>query len=489
MKLIGLWMGPVLFAVAVFSPPLESVTPVGMRTLGIFLWTAAWWFSEAIPIPATSLFALAMLVLCGVLSVEDAYATWSNWIVVFLLGAFVIGHAVTLHGLARRIAYHMAGSALVGGDPWRLLMVFGIGAALMSPLLSNVITTMVFLSIALGLAKTLDFERGTRYPEVMFLSIAWGATMGGIATPIGAPTNLIAIGFADSLGYRVGFLQWTMICVPMAVVGLMAMFLVIRYVLKPEKPDRWLSPSFLEAELKKLGPWNRGEKLSALVFASAMFFWLLPDVLPLVVPGGRQHPWSIWVTAHLDWSVTALIMATTLFLLPVDWRNRKFVMSWDEAVKGIEWGTLALISAALALGNTLAHRTLGLGQFFEEGISAFSSFAGSQLILVFGIVAFTAVMTSFVSNIAAVGLVGSLVQSMGSSAGIHPIALLVAVGVAASMAFPLPVGTPYNAMVFASGYVRMGTMIKGGIAITLLVIPLVSLLVFYLASRLIPWQF
>ena len=487
MKLIGLWMGPLLFAVSVVSPPLEGVTEVGMRTLGIFLWTATWWFTEAIPIPATSLFALAMLVLCGVLPVEAAFSTWSNWIVIFLLGAFIIGHAVTVHGLARRIAYRMAGSSLVAGNPWRLLTVFGVGAAVMSPVLSNVITTVVFLSIALGLVKSLDLQRGTRYPEVLFLSIAWGSTMGGIATPIGAPTNLIAIGVANSLGYRIGFLQWMMICVPMTLVGLIAMFFVMRYVLKPEKPDRWLSASFMQEELKKLGPWNRGEKLSAVVFVTAMFLWLLPDVLPLVLPGGRQHPWSAWVTTHLDWSVTALIMATSLFVLPVDWKNRKFVMTWDEAVKGVEWGTLALIAGALALGNALAHRTLGLGGFLEQAITSFSSSAGSQLVFVFGVVTFTVVMTSFVSNIAAVSMVGALVQGMGASTGINPIALLVAVGVAASMAFPLPVGTPYNAMVFASGYVRMGTMVKGGVAITALVIPIVSLLVFYLASRLLPW--
>jgi sodium-dependent dicarboxylate transporter 2/3/5 len=487
MKVIGLWIGPLLFTISVLSPPLEGVTEIGMRTLGIFLWTAAWWFTEAIPIPATSFFALAMLVLCGVLPVQQAFSTWSNWIVIFLLGAFIIGHAVTLHGLARRIAYHMAGSSLVAGNPWRLLMVFGVGAAIMSPVLSNVITTVLFLSIALGLVKTLDLEKGTRYPEVLFLSIAWGSTMGGIATPVGAPTNLIAIGVANSLGYRIGFLQWMMICVPMTVIGLLAMFVVIRYVLRPEKPERWLSPSYLQEELKKLGPWNRGEKLSAFVFVTAMFLWLLPDVLPLFLAGGRQHPWSDWITTHLDWSVTALIMATSLFVLPVDWKNRKFVMTWDEAVKGVEWGTLALIAGALALGNTLASRTLGLGQFLEEGITAFSSSTDSELVFVLGVVTFTTVMTSFVSNIAAVSMVGALVQGMGASAGINPIALLVAVGVAASMAFPLPVGTPYNAMVFASGYVRMGTMVKGGIAITVLVIPVVSLLVFYLADQLLPW--
>jgi solute carrier family 13 (sodium-dependent dicarboxylate transporter), member 2/3/5 len=132
MKLVGLWVGPLLFVVSLLTPPLEGVTPVGMRTLGIFLWTAAWWLSEAIPIPATSLFALAMLALWGVLSVADAFSTWANWVIILLLGAFIIGHALTLHGLTKRIAYQMAGSSLVGGSPWRPVMMFGIGAALMS---------------------------------------------------------------------------------------------------------------------------------------------------------------------------------------------------------------------------------------------------------------------------------------------------------------------------------------------------------------------
>ena len=489
MKLVGLWLGPLLFALTLLSPPLEGVTPVGMRTLGVFLWTAAWWFSEAIPIPATSLFALAMLVLCGVLSVADAFGMWSNWIVIFLLGAFIIGHAMTLHGLTRRIAWHMAGSSLVGGSPWRLILMFGIGPALLSPILSNVITTMVFLSMAIGLAKALELRKGSRYPEAMFLAIAWGSTMGGIATPIGAPTNLIAIGSINSMGARVGFLQWMAITIPMSLVGLALMFFVIRYVLRPDTPERWMSPSYLQEELRKLGPWSRGEKISALVFSVAMFLWLLPDVLPLFLEGGRRHPWSIWITAHLDWSVTAIIMATALFVLPVNWKERRFAMTWDEAVKGVEWGVLALIAGALTLGNALANRTVGLGQFFERLLGSLESSSGSQLVFMFGLVTFTIVMTSFVSNIAAVGLVAALVQGIGTSAGINPIALLVCVGVAASMAFPLPVGTPYNAMVFASGYVRMGTMVKGGVAITLLVIPVVSLLVFYLASWVIPAQF
>src|SRR5438876_10216149 len=321
-RFLGLWLGPLLFIAAVLVPPLRNVTPVGMRTVGIFLWTVTWWICEPIPIPATSLASLAMLVLCGVLSVDAAFSTWSNWICIFLIGACIIGHAMGVHGLTRRIAYCMESLGLVGGDPWRVLVMFGLGAALMSSMLSHVVTTMIFISIAAGLVKTLGFRQGSRYGEALFLAIAWGSNM-GVVTPVAAPTNLIAVGIAQSMGYRIGFLQWVAICLPVFSVMLGAMFLVLRYVIKPEMPDWPLAQEFWADELKRLGPPARGEKIAGCVFATAMGLWMLPDVLPLFLQGGKQNPTSIWVTQHLDWSVTAILMATSLFLIPVDWNQKQ----------------------------------------------------------------------------------------------------------------------------------------------------------------------
>ena len=479
-RLIGLWLGPLLFVVAVLVPPLRNVTPVGMRTLGIFLWTVTWWICEPIPIPATSLSSLAMLVLCGVLSVDAAFSSWSNWICIFLIGACVIGHAMGVHGLTRRIAYRMASFRLVGGSPWRVLVMFGLASAAMSSMLSHVVTTMIFISIAGGLVKTLGFQQGSRYAEALFLAIAWGSNM-GVVTPVAAPTNLIAIGVAQSMGYRIGFLQWVVICLPVFAITLVAMFLVLRYVIRPEMPDWPLSNVFWSDELKKLGPPSRGEKISGAVFVTAMVLWIMPDVLPLFLAGGRQNPLSIWVTQHLDWSVTAVLMATSLFLIPVDWKARKFAMTWDEAVKGVEWGTLSLIAAALSLGNTIAHKTLGLGQFFEQSMAAAVS-PSSQFLFVLGVVAFTVIVGSVISNIAIIAMVGALIRGVAPAAGVNPAALLVAAAIAANMDFALPIGTPPSAMVFASGYVRISSMVKGGTILALLSIPLVALLGFYLGS-------
>ena len=480
-QLVGLWLGPALCLAAMISPPLQDVTPVGMRTLGIFLWTVAWWIGEPVPIPVTSLLSLAMLVLFGVLSVDAAFSTWSNWVIIFLIGACVIGHAMNLHGLTRRIAYHVATARIVAEDPWRVLLLFGLGSALMSSALSHVVTTIIFLAIAVGLVKALNIEQGSRYAEALFLAIAWGSNM-GVLTPVGAPTNLIAIGMASTLGYRIGFLQWVIICLPVFVVSLAAMYVVLRYVIRPEMPDWRGSQVFLQEELKKLGAMTPAEKIAAGVFCTALFLWVIPDILPLVLPAGRLNPISVWVTRHLDWSVTAVIMAASLFVIPLDWNRRKFAMTWDEAVRGVEWGTLCLIAAALALGNTLAHNTLGLGQFFQANVSAFIASSGSPFLFIVGVVAFTVIVGSVVSNLAIVSMVGALVQGLPASADVNPIALLVAVALAANMDFALPIGTPPSAIVFASGYVRIGTMIRGGTILALLSIGVVSLLGYYMAA-------
>jgi sodium-dependent dicarboxylate transporter 2/3/5 len=479
-RFIGLCLGPLLFILTVLIPPLPNVTPVGMRTLGIFLWTITWWICEPIPIPATSFSSLGMLVLCGVLSVDAAFSSWANWICIFLIGACVLGHAMNIHGLGRRIAYRMASFRLVGGNPWHVLLMFGLASAAMSSMLSHVVTTMIFISIAAGLVKTLRFQQGSRYAEALFLAIAWGSNM-GVVTPVAAPTNLIAIGVARSMGYRIGFLQWVVICLPVFSVTLVAMFLVLRYVIRPEMPHWPLSHMFWADELKRLGPLTRAEKISGGVFGTAVALWIFPDVLPLFLAGGRQNPLSEWVTQHLDWSVTAILMATSLFLIPVDWKNRVFVMTWDEAVKGVEWGTLSLNAAAIGLGNAIAHKTLGLGQFFEQSISAIVS-PSSQFLFVLGMVAFTVIVGAVISNIAIIGMVGALVQAVAPAAGVNPAALLVTVAIAANMDFALPIGTPPSAMVFASGYVRISSMVKGGTILALLSIPLVALLGFYLGS-------
>ena len=262
-------------------------------------------------------------------------------------------------------------------------------------------------------------------------------------------------------------------------------------------PEWQVSPQFLRDELRKLGPMTRGEQIAAAVFLTAMLLWMLPDLVPLAIDAGQklgltptagaEHAWTIWLRRHLDWSVSAVFMATALFVIPVDWKERRFAMTWEEAVKGVEWGTLCLVAAALGLGSAIAHPALGLGKFLQSSISSFSATGASQLVFVFVVISFTILVGSFISNIAIIGMVGAIVLAIAPSASFNPIALMVAVGMAASFDFALPIGTPPSAMVFASGYVRIGTMFKGGAILSLLGIFIVSLLGFYMVNWVIPW--
>jgi len=483
-RLVGLILGPALFVLALLWPPLPDVTPVGMRTLGIFLWAIVWWVTEPVPIPATSFFALALLVVCGVLSVEGAFAYWANWVNIFFIGAFMIAHAMSVHGLPRRLAYRMMASPLLAGSPWRLLVAFGLGTALLSSVLSNVATTIIFLSIAMGLAEALNFPRESRYGEALFISIAWGAGMGGMITPVGCPPNAIAIGMLrERLDYRVGFLPWIEVGLPVAVVGMACMFLVLRYVLRPQMQGWKVSTGFAEEALAKLGPLTRGEKITAGALACAIFLWMLPDLVRLTLPGNPVP----WLYARFDWSVTAILVATSLFLIPVDWQKRQFVLTWGEAVKGVDWGTLSLIAAALALGNVIADRNLGLGRFFEQSLSSLATPGSSHTLLIVAFVVFTIFLTNLASNNAVVSMSAALALAVAPTTGMNPVALTVTVALASSMAFSLPISTPPNAIVFASGQVRSGAMAKGGIVLSLLSTLLLLLVGFELASWMFPW--
>ena len=162
-------------------------------------------------------------------------------------------------------------------------------------------------------------------------------------------------------------------------------------------------------------------------------------------------------------------------------------MTWENAVKGIEWGTLSLIAAALGLGATIAHPELGLGQFLQTTIASLSSDGQSNFLFVLIVVSFTIIVGSFISNIAIIGMVGALVLGAAPTASFNPVALMVSVGMAASFDFALPIGTPPSAMVFASGYVRIGTMFKGGGLISIIGIAIVSLLGYYMVNWVVPW--
>ena len=486
-SILAFLVGPALFTIALLLPIPEGVPPVGMRSLGIFLWVMSWWIAEPIPLPATSFLGMALLVLCGVFPLETAFSYWANWVNIFLIGAFIIGQAVNLHGLNRRFAYWIVCRKFVGSSSSRLLFSLLSACVLLSAVSSNIVCTVVFISIALGVIKSLEINPRSRYATALLIGVPWAASIGGAATPVGAATQIYAIGLLRELDYRVGFLPWMMFGVPMMLVCTVAMFLVIWLVFRPEFQEVRVSSGFARQGLEEMGPIRRAEKISAAVLLAAWVLWMLPDLTVYVL--GQSHPVASWLQSRLSWAVVGLLAALSLFLIPVDWKERKFAMTWGDAVKGVEWGVLALVAGALAIGSAVSDPKVGLGNFFAKGFEFFSASGGSPMLLIPLSIFLVGLLTNFISNFATLSAVLPVMLAIATSpgSGINPVALTLTLGVTSSWAFALPSATPTNAIAFASGHVHTSDMFKGGIVLAMLCTTATAFMAYHLINWIFPW--
>ena len=485
---VGLFLGPLAFVIIAFLPPLPDVTSTGMLTLGVFTWVVLWWMTEPIPIPMTGFLGLALLALCGIFPVARAFSSMGHWVILFLIGAFIIAHAMTVSGLNRRFAYRMISFNFIGGNPWRLIAMYLIAAAMLSAVASDTVTTVIFMAIGMGLLKALDISPGSRYGEMFILTTAWAALFGGMMTPPGTPPNLIGIGMiSDILDYQIGFGQWMMVGVPVGLVAIIVMLTVVRFSLKDEFGKVKIDSSIVQEERRKMGPISRGEKIAGLGMLSAITFWLLPDFANLIF--GGNHAVTLWIRGHLNVSVVALIGASAMFVIPIDWKNRKFPLTWNQASEGVEWGTLALIAGALGIGSALASPEVGLGNFFSSALGGVAGPGTSPYIPLTVAILFTVAITSFISNNAAISIVAPIIIAIGSAPGstLNPIAGVIAVAMATSMSLILPCSTPATAIVFGSGYVRILTMFRKGMILALAGALICIFMAYTLADWVFPW--
>ena len=485
---VGLFLGPACFVLALLVPPLPEVTLLGMRTLAIFSWIIIWWVTEPIPIPVTALLSMPLFVLCGVLPLEKAFGYWSHWAVLFLLGAFIISHAMQKYGLTRRFSLMLMASKLVGGDPWRLLVLFLIANIVVTAILSNTVTSVLFLSMGLGLLEIMKVKPGSPYGMAMFLGVAWASNLGAVLTPGGTPTNLIAIGIMgemEPMGYRIGYFQWFWGNLPFTILQAVAMFLVLRLFLRREDLNYEVPQEAIREEIRRLGPFSLGEKYALGALFSALFLWVLPELTSVVM--GRSHPITALIYERLNWGLVGLVVAVALFLLPIDWKTRKFAVTWSEAVKDIEWGTMALIAGALAVGTTVGDKEVGLGGFFSYVVTSFAGPEVSRYLFLLGTITLAVVLTNMVTNVAIISFLGPIALSVAPIVDLNPIALTVIVSVSSCISYSLPMANPPCSIVFASGYVRILPMFIRGMILSLIGIVLLSFVGYPMANWAFPW--
>jgi len=465
MKTAGLFAGPVV-ALAVFLINPGNHPPQARRLLSIIALAVCYWITEALPLPATALLASALAIVSGVAPIRMVLAPYADPVIFLFVGSFLLAEAVRKHGLDRRIAGAVIRSGAFGRSAGGLVAGIGVTSAAISTCLSNTATAALMTPIAAGAVRETGGERARAsspsWAWAVLLMVAYGASVGGMATLIGTPPNLLVAGFLERMaGVKVGFTAWLLFGVPISSVLLFASILLTRTTLGrapialPPRPEA--SP--VGAELT--APPTAGARWTILVFFLAGLLWTLPALATLLL--GTEAPLPRLLSERLPEAGVALLCACLLFVLPADWKRREFALSWAEG-RDVNWGIILLFGGGLSLG-TLAEST-GLARWAGEGIRQLG-LAATPAGLLAVTVAVTILVSEFASNTAATTMLVPVVIAAAQASGLDPVRPALAVGLAATCGFIFPVSTPPNAIVFGTGLVPLWKMIRVGVLLDL----------------------
>jgi solute carrier family 13 (sodium-dependent dicarboxylate transporter), member 2/3/5 len=458
-RTIGLFAGP-LVCIALLLAPLPLAAPAH-RVSAILGMMIVFWVTEALPLAVTALLGPVLAVLFRVVPAATAFAAFADPIIFVFIGSFILAEAMFVHGVDRRIAYTALSWRFVGASAPRILLTFGAVTTILSMWMSNTATTaMMFpigLSIVAHLART-GLAGARQFAMVMMLITSFGASIGGMGTPVGTPPNLIGVGMLQKLaGVNVTFFQWMLIGVPVMVlmfgmVGLQFYFAGARHV----RVDAG-STQMVRDELDKLGRVSRGQRNVLTAFGITVLLWVAPGIF--AVTGIDGSGFARGFSQAVPESVAAMMGALLLFLLPVDWTGRKFTLTWDQALK-IDWGVILLFGGGLAMGQ-LAFST-GLAEALGKGITTWLP-SQSTVALTMIFTAAAILLSEATSNTAAANMIVPVAIAVAQAAGVPPLEPALGATLGASMGFMMPVSTPPNAIVYSSGFIPITSMMKYGL--------------------------
>lgn len=441
------------------------------------------WVTEALPLAVTALLGAVACVLAGVAPAAEVFRPFADPLIFLFIGAFVLAEGIRVHGLDRRLAYAVLSVPWVDGRPRRILAAVAVVCALVSAFISNTCTTAMMLTIVMGILTAIDeaaVTTGQRpaptFATGLLLCVAFASSVGGLATPIGTPPNLIGLGFIRSqLGVQVSFLGWCAIGVPLVAV-LTATIVLVLDGMFPARVGRLDGvAAHVTRERGRLGAWTTGQRSTACAFAVTVMLWVGPGILLALLGPGHAVP--RWLQARLPEGVAALIGAILLFVLPGDRTagatggRRPRALTWQEA--RIDWGIVLLYGGGMALGS-LAFST-GLADAIGVGITGWLPAGSGRAAALVAVGALAAALTSeFTSNTASANMVVPVVIALGRAAGGDALPAALAATFAASLGFMMPVSTPCNAIVYGSGRVPLPAMIRAGALLDLAGVGLVT---------------
>lgn len=480
-KIAGLIASAVVTVALLIIPmtltwPQQVVAAVGIGVVIL-------WFTEALPLAMSALLAVALLVLLGAGEADALIAPMGSTTLLTFIGAFMIAQAMLVHGAGRRFALRMLSAHWVAQSPWRLIAAFGGAAALLSTIISNTATVAMLLPTCTGmiavLADILKEQEGdhshrhiVQMGAGLLLALTYGSSIGGMITPIGSPPNLIGIELVeDTTGQQIGFLDWSMITTPVAILLFGAMLVVVPILNPYRKVATRDLRRVLEDESAELGPITSAEKRTIAVLALTALAWILPSIVRLIA--GEDAPATEWFTTRFDEGVVAIVGASLLFILPAGGRKAASILRWKDG-REIDWGTIMLFAGGMVLGGAL--QSTGLAEVIGDQVGDWvGDSAGWVVLLVAVVMALT--LSELASNTASTLVMVPITIPIAMASGADPIAVGLAATLAATLGFVLPVSTTQNAIVFGSGKLPLRNMVRTGLVFDVVSLAIIAAVV------------
>lgn len=467
-KRLGFILGPLIYTLILLFFKPKGLSEAAIAILASTAWMAIWWITEAIPIAMTSLLPIVLFPLSGGMELSTTTASFGHKYIFLYMGGFIIAIAIEKWNLHKRIALNIIN--IIGSDIKKIILGFMVATAFLSMWISNTATAVMMLPIGIAIISQLKdnpntVENETRlFGKALMLAIAYSASIGGIATLIGTPPNLVLAGVVlNTYGYEITFFQWFLFGFPIAV---LLLFICWKYLTSYAYNFKQMEFPGGKTEIKRLlkllGKISYEEKIVAIIFGTTAFFWITRSFI------------FVKFIPKLDDTIIAIIFAIALFLIPTKDKKQQ-LMAWEDAVK-LPWGIILLFGGGLAIAN--GFESTGLAVWLGNQMTVFEGL--TTIILIVILVAAINFLTEITSNTATTAMILPVLAPMAMTVDIHPFILMVGAAVAASCAFMLPVATPPNAIVFGSGYLRIPDMAGKGFVMNILSIIIVTLFVYFL---------
>ncbi len=458
----GFFFAPLAFFVIFFAP--LNLKPEAHNLAAIIAVVIIFWICESLPMPVTALIGAALCVLLKVADAKTVFAPFADPLMFLFIGSFIIARAIFLHDLDKRFAFGVLSLKIIGARPARILFAFGAVTAFISGWISNTATTAMMFAIGLSILAFLfkhEKETGVKinrnYATAMMLITSFSASIGGLATPIGTPPNVIGLGFIRQiLGAEISFFKWMMIGAPIVVILYIFLFLYLNYLAPAGVKEIPGSAEMIQREREELGAWTRAQKSTVIAFAVAVALWIFSGLIGLFA-GDTSEIYKA-TSARLPEAVGAVVGAVLLFLLPGNKAGER-ALTWTEAVK-IDWGVILLYGGGFALG-VLSFQT-GLAETIGVNMTALLPVSGEFGLLVASVLV-AVILSETTSNTASANMVVPVVIAIAQTNGVNPLIPALGATFAASLGFMLPVSTPCNAIVYGSGYIPLMKMVRYGI--------------------------